>query len=217
MDVYARSLPVRAKISDSLATIVDYSVDRVDADPVFDYPPELLHNALAAEVGTTDLLIAGPPCQGHSNLNNHTRRDDPRNDLFVATAAIAVALGAQVVVIENVPGVLRSHSDVVDLARRLLRSEGYAVADRVVRMDELGGWQTRARYFMVAVLDGDQEILERTLNGSSGKKTDLLMDRQPPKDVLWAIGDLADKVGNSVFEAPPVQGGRECPTYRLFV
>jgi len=206
MDVYARSLPVRAKISDSLATIVDYSVDRVDADPVFDYPPELLHNALAAEVGTTDLLIAGPPCQGHSNLNNHTRRDDPRNDLFVATAAIAVALGAQVVVIENVPGVLRSHSDVVYLARRLLRSEGYAVADRVVRMDELGGWQTRARYFMVAVLDGDQEILERTLNGSSGKKTDLLMDRQPPKDVLWAIGDLADKVGNSVFEAPPVQG-----------
>ena len=28
-----------------------------------------------------DLLLAGPPCQGHSMLNNHTRCDDPRNQL----------------------------------------------------------------------------------------------------------------------------------------
>ncbi|MCO8144842.1 DNA cytosine methyltransferase [Rhodovulum tesquicola] len=206
MDVYARSLPVRSKISESLATIVDYSVDRVGPDPVFDYPPELLHSALAAEVGSTDLLIAGPPCQGHSNLNNHTRRNDPRNDLFVATAAIVVALGARAVVIENVPGVLRSHSDVVDLARRLLLSEGYAVADRVLRMDELGGWQTRARYFMVAILDGAQEELESILNGVSGRKTDMILAKQAPQDVLWAIGDLVDNAGNSTFETSPVQG-----------
>ena len=28
-----------------------------------------------------DILLAGPPCQGHSNLNNHSRGSDPRNNL----------------------------------------------------------------------------------------------------------------------------------------
>ncbi len=28
-------------------------------------------------VGSTDFLLGGPPCQGHSNLNNKTRRNDP--------------------------------------------------------------------------------------------------------------------------------------------
>lgn len=145
MEVYARSLPVRCRIAASLATIVDYAVDQDGGSAVFDYPPEIMEDDLAAVVGGTDLLIAGPPCQGHSNLNNHTRRNDPRNDLFVATAAIAVGLGTKAVVIENVPGVIRSHGDVVELARRLLLAEGYAVADRMLRMNGLGGWQTRAR------------------------------------------------------------------------
>ena len=37
---------------------------------------------LAARVGRVDFLVGGPPCQGHSDLNNHTRRADPRNSLF---------------------------------------------------------------------------------------------------------------------------------------
>src|SRR5579875_2489521 len=34
---------------------------------------------LANRIGPVDLLLAGPPCQGHSDLNNKTRRNDPRN------------------------------------------------------------------------------------------------------------------------------------------
>ena len=30
-----------------------------------------------------DVLIGGPPCQGNSDLNNHTRRSDPRNLLYL--------------------------------------------------------------------------------------------------------------------------------------
>jgi len=36
-----------------------------------------------------DILVAGPPCQGHSRLNNHTRHDDPRNDLYTCVARFA--------------------------------------------------------------------------------------------------------------------------------
>lgn len=205
MDAYARSLPVRNKIAESLATIADYSVDRGGETATFDYPPEIVHAGLAREVGKVDLLIAGPPCQGHSNLNNHTRRNDPRNDLFVATAAIAVALAARVVVIENVPSVVRSHGDVVRLARQLLESEGYSVDERVVKMDEIGGWQTRARYFMVAVSDPAEPVggaIERWLRahtpGGSGKRA--------PLDVMWAIEDLQDLAGQDVFDTAPAQG-----------
>ena len=206
MEVYGQSLPVRTRISDSLATIVDYSVDQIGQSPVFDYPPEIMQIDLGIEVGKTDLVIAGPPCQGHSNLNNHTRRNDPRNDLFVATAAIAVALEAEAVLIENVPGVVRSHSDVVDLARRLFVSEGYAVADRVLRMDDLGGWQTRARYFMIAVKNGEQETLHDILSGLASDRPETCFEKRVPLDVLWAIGDLEDCDGNTVFDASPVQG-----------
>lgn len=206
MGVYERSLPVRNKISESLATIVDYSVNQDGETAEFDYAPEIVHPVLANEAETVDLLIAGPPCQGHSNLNNHTRRNDPRNDLFVATAAIAVALKATAVVIENVPSVVRSHGDVVELARQLLVSEGYAVVDRVLKMDELGGWQTRSRYFLVAVRDSTAESLEaafgRLLRGQSpdgSRKRQCL-------DVLWAIADLQDLVGKSTFDTPPTQG-----------
>ncbi|TAL41782.1 MAG: DNA cytosine methyltransferase, partial [Salinibacterium sp.] len=51
---------------------------------------------------TTDLLLAGPPCQGHSALNNHTRHDDDRNELYVAMADAAELLEPKVVIIENV-------------------------------------------------------------------------------------------------------------------
>lgn len=206
MQVYGRSLPVRKKITDSLATIVDYSVDRTDETAEFDYPPEIMQPDLAAEIGKTDLLIAGPPCQGHSNLNNHTRRNDPRNDLFVATVAIAVALEAKAVVIENVPGVVRSHSDVVELGRRLLVSEGYAVGDRVLKMDDLGGWQTRARYFVIAVKNGEQQDLDDILNGSATDQAEIFSGKREPLDVLWAIADLDDSGGNTIFDTSPVQG-----------
>lgn len=206
MDAYARSMPVRRKISESLATIVDYSVDRTDEGATFDYPPELLHEGLAAESGKIDLLIAGPPCQGHSNLNNHTRRDDPRNDLFVATAAIAVALNAKIVVIENVPSVVRSHGEVVQLARQLLESEGYAVDEQVLRMDDLGGWQTRSRYFMVAA----REIAAEKVSGSIEQWISLHSPdgtgKRQSLSALWAIEDLQDLSGDGTFDTSPIQG-----------
>ena len=206
MDVYSQSLPVRKKISDSLATIVDYSVEKLDSVAEFDYPPEIMQRDLSAEIGKVDLLIAGPPCQGHSNLNNHTRRNDPRNDLLVNTVAVAISLQARAVVIENVPTAVQAHGNVVHLARSLLASEGYAVADRVLRMDTLGGWQTRARYFMVAVRNTEQQVLDAALNSLLGDKSSGYFFPRDPLNVLWAISDLEGCEGSSVFDTPPVQG-----------
>jgi DNA (cytosine-5)-methyltransferase 1 len=61
-----------------------------------------------------DFLVAGPPCQGNSDLNNRTRRDDPRNDLYMLCAR-AIKLAQPTVVLINLPRVL-SESFVVELA-----------------------------------------------------------------------------------------------------
>ena len=46
---------------------------------------ELTGSELALREGTSPvgILVGGPPCQGHSDLNNHTRRSDERNRLYL--------------------------------------------------------------------------------------------------------------------------------------
>src|SRR5687768_15521347 len=51
--------------------------------------PSLNERRTANRVGDVDLLVGGPPCQGHSDLNNSTRRDDPRNALYLRMARAA--------------------------------------------------------------------------------------------------------------------------------
>ena len=71
-------------------------------------------------VGCTDVVMAGPPCQGYSNLNDRTRRNDRRNELYLTVPAMAVALQARIVIIENVHAVLHDRLGVVDSAIALL-------------------------------------------------------------------------------------------------
>ena len=97
-----------------------------------------------------DLLLAGPPCEGHSNLNNHTRREDRRNADYLDVPALAVALDVSMVIIENVPAARHDKERVVDVARNLLENSGYWVREGVLKASKMGWPQTRSRFFMVA-------------------------------------------------------------------
>jgi DNA (cytosine-5)-methyltransferase 1 len=141
------------------------------------------------------MFIAGPPCQGHSNLNNHTRRQDPRNDLYVTAVALGVALRAEVVLLENVPTVQNSHSDVVATAAGLLKSEGYAVSMAILKADELGAAQRRARHFLLAVKG---RVLDADYLVQSAKRM-----AAPAMPLSWAIGDLVDREAGSLLDTAP--------------
>ena len=39
-----------------------------------------------------DILMGGPPCQGNSNANNHSRRTDSRNKLYLKMVRAAIVL-----------------------------------------------------------------------------------------------------------------------------
>lgn len=100
----------------------------------------------------TDILIAGPPCQGFSTLG---RMDptDARNNLSLDVVRWAKGSGAKVVVIENVPPFLRSPQWKL-LARRL-KAQGYEVETWELNAYDFGAPQLRRRAFTVASKIGE--------------------------------------------------------------
>ncbi|WP_167305368.1 DNA cytosine methyltransferase [Saccharomonospora piscinae] len=150
------------------------------------------------EVGRVDLLIGGPPCQGHSNLNNHTRRDDPKNHLYLRMARAAEVLQPRAILIENVPAVVYDKQDVVSNAIEHLKGAGYVVATDQIDLLKLGVAQTRKRHILLAIrgdvaprCDSVDALLQ--LQSHNGR----------PRDLRWAIGDLVSVEPNTTFDAAP--------------
>jgi DNA (cytosine-5)-methyltransferase 1 len=137
------------------------------------------------KIGSIHLLVAGPPCQGHSDLNNHTRRKDPKNLLYLRVVRAAEITCPDVVFIENVPTVLHDENRVVDISAAQLEKLGFDVASAVVRLADLGIPQRRRRHVLLAVrrsLEADPTLVLSLLSEPAGETHDL----------RWAIGDLAE-------------------------
>ncbi|MBV9871285.1 MAG: DNA cytosine methyltransferase [Frankiaceae bacterium] len=147
------------------------------------------------DVGEIQALVGGPPCQGHSDLNNHTRRDDPKNAFYKRMARAAEVLNPTVVMVENVPTVRHDKGGVVDIVTDHLQHLGYAVADAVIKLEDLGVAQRRRRHILLAVRDDvavPEVVLKSAVTGHDG-----------PYDVKWAIGDLEDRDPDGILDTPP--------------
>ena len=114
--------------------------------------------------GCFDLLLAGPPCQGHSNLNNHTRRDDKKNELYLIVPAVAIAWDIPLVIIENVEGVKHDVSGVVQQTEGIFNANGYQVERGVLDAAKMGWPQTRKRYFLIARKAGNPVPINEVMN-----------------------------------------------------
>jgi DNA (cytosine-5)-methyltransferase 1 len=115
-------------------------------------------------LGHIDVLVAGPPCQGNSDLNNSSRRNDPRNQLYTVPVAVGIELGADLLVIENVPPVVHSSGKVVGDAFGALKRAGYSVCDFVANAVNFGLPQSRRRHILVASRKHNQTDLESCLS-----------------------------------------------------
>lgn len=182
LQVHVANHGARRRTSESVSTLVDQQVAGVGDRARFVYPPEILPDDWQGLVGRTDVVLAGPPCQGHSNLNNRSRRTDRRNELYLNVPAIAIALKAPVVIIENVPAVIHDRLQVVASTIHLLEAAGYTVKTGILAAHRMGWPQTRQRFFVVARLDTSPLPLDVVAQALADE----------PRDVTWAIGDLAD-------------------------
>jgi DNA (cytosine-5)-methyltransferase 1 len=143
-------------------------------------------------IGRVNWLQGGPPCQGHSDLNNHTRRDDPRNRFYERMARAAEVVNPAVVVIENVPTVLNDRGQVVDRVTEALVESGYRVANDVIALEDLGVPQKRRRHTILA-LKGVRVDPNDVLGSLGGAEL---------TDLRWAIGDLEDPESYMPLDEP---------------
>lgn len=120
-------------------------------------------------VGHVDLIVAGPPCQGHSDLNNSTRRNDPRNELYLRAVRAAEVLKPTVILIENVPTVVLDRGKAIQAARLVLRDSGYEVTDGKIPIFRFGVPQHRRRHLLVAT-QGTTFDLDGLLDSLRGRK-----------------------------------------------
>jgi DNA (cytosine-5)-methyltransferase 1 len=111
--------------------------------------------AWRAYIQTPDLLVAGPPCQGHSDLNNSTRREDPRNGFYLRVVRAAEILRPKAVIIENVPAVLLDKNKVAQRAADWFERNRYQVSHAIVQLGRFGVPQLRKRHILVAVSGGN--------------------------------------------------------------
>jgi DNA (cytosine-5)-methyltransferase 1 len=182
LGVYAENLAPRRPVRDDVTDLIDGR---------FRGRLTSRERWLRREIGPIDFLLAGPPCQGFSALNNHTRGDDPKNGLYGHVARIAEVFEPRHVLIENVSSV-RSYSPTAVLrATDRLAGIGYEVDEGVVPGSELGIPQLRRRHLVVGTSGTVPNVAEV-----------VRAFRRSPRGLRWAIGDLAGIRVTDEFDRP---------------
>ena len=137
-----------------------------------------------------DILVAGPPCQGHSNLNNHTRRKDDRNQLYERVGRFAEIFEPEHVIIENVSTVIHSMEKSVDRVMERLGNIGYSVDDGIIDSSLLGVPQRRRRHILIMSKRGTRKVENIAVGANSGNL----------RTVRWAFEDLEGIQAKETFD-----------------
>lgn len=145
--------------------------------------------AFKNQIGEIDILMGGPPCQGHSDLNNHTRRNDPKNLLIFRMARFAELFRPKHVIIENVQGIRHDKNSAAQKTKAFLQSIGYNVDDGLILGSHVGVAQRRRRFFMVASLVVIPQIAKMASDYVTTERT-----------IEWACQDLVDVKGTTTFD-----------------
>lgn len=190
LSVYQKNHQTALPLSDSVSMMVNHQLMGSGDNASFFGKPTVIPK-FRHLIGSIDVILAGPPCQGHSNLNNHSRRDDERNELYLTVPAMAVALDVPMVIIENVPGVVHDHRSVVSTTISLLVRAGYRVTHGVLAADDMGWPQTRKRFFLIA---------SKTHTPIPIDSVSKALSVDQPLSVSWAIDQVSSLCDGSFLD-----------------
>ena len=182
---------------DSIA--INHDLSSVNEDLFFS-----IDDAINGE--SIDVLIGGPPCQGFSVAGKRLE-DDPRNKLWRAYIDVVERYKPRVIVLENVPTIVKSSKGLVTKAIIESFSEhGYITDVKVLLASDHGVPQKRKRAFFVATKKGmpffqfpDKKLIESSYITTKQALSDLPL--------------LSDSLGKEKSEYP-----KDCETdYQRFI
>jgi DNA (cytosine-5)-methyltransferase 1 len=180
LEVYKKNLKCSRAYSQDIAEILD---GKIGSEPT---PNERL---LMEQVKSVDVLLAGPPCQGNSDLNNHTRRDDPRNALYERVARFVELFKPKHILVENVPTAIHGKEGAVQRTIGIIRTLGYNIDSGIVDLSAIGVPQRRKRHILMASLSKRLSIRDVIRKYGVGHF----------RSVEWAIGDLKNEAPATVY------------------
>lgn len=147
---------------------------------------------LLKQVRDVGVLLAGPPCQGYSSLNNYTRQSDERNILYERVARFVEIARPKHVLIENIPTVTYAKEKVVQRSVDLMCKLGYHVNSGVIDLAKIGVPQRRKRHVVVASTS-KRLMVEEVVEKYRVKNQ---------RSVMWAIDNLENEIPNGIFTLP---------------
>lgn len=154
---------------------------------------------LAARIGPAlRIVVAGPPCQGHSALNNHSRHDDVRNHLYLRVVRFAALTEPDYVLIENVASIEHDKRRSVERAIEGLLELGYRVDEGLVDLNLFGVPQLRRRHVLVACAPHVRALAVNDVTAAHA------VEDRDARTLSWAIDDLELVPGGQPFDRASV-------------
>jgi DNA (cytosine-5)-methyltransferase 1 len=140
-----------------------------------------------------DVVIGGPPCQGFS-LAGRRFPDDPKNRLFLEYVRIVRELKPEVVVFENVVGLISMQGGLVlEAICEEFSEAGYEIAYDVLNAADFGVPQARPRFILIGRYGKGPVSMPKPTHFAAGKTSNLDLfhnDLLPHVTVKDALSDL---------------------------
>ena len=105
----------------------------------------------------SDMIVGGPPCQDFSSAGKRNENNG-HGSLTVSFAEIVCHVKPQWFVMENVERIITSEK--LKLVKSLFKATGYGLTEIILDASLCGVPQIRKRYFLIGLLEGDDNALE---------------------------------------------------------
>lgn len=174
--------------------------------------PNEIEDVSGFKRGDLDIIIAGIPCEGYSQLNRRYDPSDPRNYLFLEFLRLVNALRPRAVLIENVPGMFRRGGGMFKHAiEGALQKVGYRVFTMELNAVNYGVPQRRERVFFVGFAGNVKDFVPPPLTHCVSARS-LLSYVSPGISKIVETGKCLT-VWDAISDLPPLKPGEAKEMY----
>ncbi len=119
-----------------------------------------------------DIIIGGPPCQDFSSAGK--RNEEKRADLTIKFAEIITEVKPKYFVMENVDRITTTKT--LKTALEIFKENGYGLSQKILNASLCRVPQARKRFFLVGVLNDNDNVLEPYLDKNLAKEPLTIFD-----------------------------------------